>query len=574
MFLALLVYAGALANGFVYDDVSLLLENPWIRSLDGLRTAWGQSLFGFAEDPTEVQVGAGYYRPLAHVTFFMLRAVFGTSPWGYHLLLVLAHAAASVLVWWLLRFCLRRGQPSAPAEWAAVVGASLFAVHPVHVEAVAWISGWMDLGATLAVLIAVRLLFPAPVSWGRSCWAAVAWLAGLLLKETAIILPVLVWSLELLAAEGESRGLRVRLRRYGPLALALGLYATLRLNALGWVLPRTSHHMAQGSASGLDALALVTELGGKLFWPHPLVAVPPSTWVRSVWEPRVLMGGLTVAALVGLLLLSRRLGSRALGAGLVWWWVPLLPVLVLQAGGVEAYAERYLYLPSVGFIVVFAVALREVLTRWPRGTRAAMVASVGMMVIAALLTGLRVPVWHDAVSLWEDTVSRAPGRALAHAWLGAAYLHARRVEDALPHLEVAAKSLPGEFRVRSDLAVAYAQLGHFDKAIRELEAAVRLKPGSATPRHNLGLALRRAKRMDDALVAFREASQLDPEFADARLELGRTLLQLGRAGEAVQPLEDALRLRPDSEPARRALSSARAALTAGAASTAPVPTQP
>ncbi|MBN9683150.1 MULTISPECIES: tetratricopeptide repeat protein [unclassified Corallococcus] len=555
---ALLVHAPALANGFVYDDVPLLLENPWLRSVDGLRAAFSHSLFGFVDDGADAGLGSGYYRPLAHVTFWLLRAAFGTAPWGYHLLSLLAHAAASVLVWRLLRTCLRGEGREDVSGWAALAGALLFALHPVHTEAVVWVSGWMDLSACLALLFTARLLVPGPVSSPRAWLAALTWLGGLLLKETAIVLPVLLVVLEWGTGMAPV-GFRERLRRHGPLAVALAVYAALRLSALGLAAPADPRRLSNGGASLADALALVTRLGGKLLWPHPLVAAPPASWVRSPWEPAVLLGGVCVVGFLGLLGWAVRRRQGAVVTGLSWLAVPLLPVLALQARGVEAYAERYLYLPSVGFVLLVAVGIRALLERWPTSARALTLASGGVLAAFALLTVLRIPVWHDEVSLWETTVEQVPERPSAHAWLGAAYLNVRRVPEAVPHLETAAAALPGNYRVRSDLAVAYAMTGRFEDAVRQLEVAIRLKPGSATPRHNLGLTLRRAQRLEAAVASFREALQLEPGRADSHLELGRTLLQLGRAREAEASLTEALRLKPDLEAARRALAAARSA---------------
>ncbi|NPC74503.1 tetratricopeptide repeat protein [Corallococcus exiguus] len=553
---ALLVHTPALVNGFVYDDVPLLLENPWLRSVGGLQAAFSHSLFGFVDDGADAGLGSGYYRPLAHVTFWLLRAVFGTASWGYHLLLLLAHAGASVLVWRLLRTCLRGEGREDASGWAALAGALLFAVHPVHTEAVVWVSGWMDLAATVALLVTVRLLVPGPVSAVRTWLAALAWLTGLLLKETAIVLPVLLWSVEW-ATQSAPVGFRERSRRHGPLLVSLGAYAALRLSALGLAAPTDPRRLSNGGASVADALALVTELGGKLLWPHPLLAAPPASWVRSPWEPAVLLGGLCSVGLLALLGWAVRRRHGAVFAGGVWLAVPLLPVLALQSRGVEAYAERYLYLPSVGFVLLMAVGLRALLTRWPGSARAVTLASGGALAACVLLTVSRIPVWHDEVSLWETTVEQVPERPSAHAWLGAAYLNVRRAPEAVPHLETAAAALPGNYRVRSDLAVAYAMTGRFQDAVRQLEAAIRLKPRSATPRHNLGLTLRRAGRVEAAVESFREALQLEPARADSHLELGRTLLQLGRPREAEAALTEALRLKPDLEAARRALAAAR-----------------
>ncbi len=552
---AFAVFSGALANGFVYDDVVLVLENPWVRSAGGVLEGFGRPLFGFHESSTAEDARSGYYRPLVHALFYVQRWVFGPVPWAHHLLLVLAHVVASVLVLGLLRAVLGRGREASDGAgaWAALGGALLFALHPVHTEAVAWVSGWMDVGTALAVLVAVRLWGPAPASSGRALAAAGVWLCGLLIKETAIVLPVLLWAAER-ASGGDVGGVRARVRRYGLLALALLPYAVLRLRALGLALP-SGGRAAEGTFRGLDVLALMAELGGKLFWPVPLTVVPPSGPVTSPWEPRVWVGAVLVLALVGLLALALRRKHAALLAGVIWLGVPLLPAFYLQLRGVEAYAERYLYLPSVGFVLLVGLALRGVLERWPGQARAVGLAFGGTLAAAALLTGVAVRVWEDDLTLWEHTLREVPDRPLVHASLGNALLKARRVEEAVPHLEVAAAALPEAFRVQSDLAVAYAQTGRLDEAVRVLERAVRLRPDFPVVWHNLGLALRRLERLDEAEAHFRQALRLAPGRAESHLELGRTLLRRGHTREAVTHLREALRLQPGLEAARRALAS-------------------
>lgn len=562
---ALAVYLGTLWNGFVYDDVGLVLENPWVRSARGLQEAFGQPLFGFHESSTVDDSRNSFYRPLMHVSLYLLRAGGEPAAWVHHLALVLMHALASVLVLGLLRACLGRGQGGAAGQWASLGGALLFALHPIHTEAVAWVSGWMDVGAALAVLLAARLLVPGPPTPGRVLLAALVWLGGLLFKETAVVLPVLVWAAARATGALEAAGgLRAWALRCAPLALALVPYGVLRAWALGARLPVSGE-----SAGGLrvaGALGLVGELGGRLFWPASLSVVPPSGPVASPWEPRVLLGALLVLGLGALLVVALRRGWEVALAGALWLAVPLLPVLFLQLRGAEAYAERYLYLPSVGFVLLVGLGLRGALERGPGGARALALAGGGVLAACAAQTVAYVPVWHDNLTLWEYTAQAVPGRPTVHANLGNAYLKARRLEEAVPHLERAAAGLPRDFRVRSDLAVAYAQTGRLEQALRELEAAVRLRPDNPVAWHNLGLALRRAKRPGEALARFQEAVRLAPGRAESHLELGRTLLQLGRGEEAVAPLEQALRLKPDLEAARRALASARGG---GAAPPAP-----
>lgn len=562
--MAVLVYVGTLFNGFVYDDAQLVVDNPWLGSWSALSNAFQHPLFPFDDGPTAASdrsPAESYFRPLAHVLFFAQRAVFGTSAWGFHLVLTLLHAAASVLVLWLARACLRSKDATlSPAgTWAALAGALLFAVHPVHTESVAWVSGCMDVAATLLVLLAVRVMVQGPSSWGRGVGAALLWVAGMLFKEVAVVFPVVLWATD--RATGLTvtpPGPRGWLRRYAPLGLGVLGYAALRMNAVGLSLPVP----AGAGRTGLypvHMLALAGKLGGRLFWPHPLVLTVPSRVPPEAGE--VVLGSVLLLALLGLLWRMRREAAASFAGG-VWLLAPLLPIFFMQLRGVEAYAERFLYLPSVGFCLLAAAGLKWLLERWPGQARALALVMGGSVAVFAALTLARIPAWHDDIALWEDTLAKTPDEPRLHAYLGAAYLKARRVEDALPELQAAASALPGAYQPQSDLAVAYALMGRMDLAIPQLERTLQLRPNEPVVLHNLGLALRRARRLDEAVARFQEALRLAPRRADSHLELGRTLLQLGRPAEAVPALETALSLQPESEAARQGLRQAR--LAAGA----------
>ncbi|NTX33725.1 tetratricopeptide repeat protein [Myxococcus sp. CA051A] len=559
---ALAVYAGTLRNGLVYDDIPLVVQNPWLRSLDTLAEAFQRPLFAFDDEPTsqvDRSPAESYFRPLAHVLFFAQRALFGTTAWPHHLVLMLLHGLASLLVGWLLRECLRRpGENLSEAgSWAALAGALLFAVHPVHTESVAWVSGCMDVAATLMVLLSVRLMVGSSGSWRWGVGAGLLWFAGLLFKEVAVVFPVVLWATDRAVGTRPARpGLRGWALRYAPLGLGLLGYAALRLNAVGLSLPVPVGSGRTGLYP-LHMLALAGKLLGKLLWPHPLVLTIP---LRVPPEPtQVALGSVLLVALLGLLWWKRRDAGPAFAGG-VWLLAPLLPVFFLQLRGVEAYAERFLYLPSVGFCLLAATGLRGLLERWREHARAVKLLVGGVVVVCSVLTLVRVPAWHDEVSLWEDTVAMTPGQPILRGYLGGAYLKARRPEQALAELQLAAVELPRSYQIQSDLAVAYALLGRMDLAIVQFERILQLRPGEPVVIHNLGLALRRTKRMEEAVARFQEVLRLAPRRADSHLELGRTLLQMGRPAEAVAPLEEALRLQPESEPARRGLQQARMAL--------------
>lgn len=558
---ALGVFAGTLLNGFVYDDVQLVLENPWPRTLAGLRESFGQPLFGFLESSTAQDARHSYYRPLMHVWLFVLRQGFGLQPWAYHLTLMLAHAAASLLVLWLLRACLssaRSASGEGAGAWAVLGGALLFALHPVHTEAVAWVSGAMDVGMALAMLVAARLWLPAPATPRRALGAGLAWLVGLLFKETAFVLPVLLWALERATASAQERGgWSIQARRHGLLGLGGAAYAVLRLSALGGALPGRG---AERTSSALaSVLAFPADLGGKLLWPSPLAVLSPGGPVASWADARVVAGGLLLLGLLGLAVWAWRRDARVAQAGLFWLALPAAPALALQARGVDAYAERYLYLPSIGFVLLVGLGLRGALLRWPGGARTLRLASGGVLAVFTALTLAYVPAWRDDLSLWTYVQAHVVDRPLIHAKLGDLHLNAGRLDAALPELELAASGLPGDFRVHNNLAVAYAKAGRMREARQEFERTARLMPDNPVAWHNLGLVSRREGDLETAIARFRDALRLAPRRVDSLLELGRTLLKAGRAAEAVAPLEEALRLEPGLAPARKALAEARAA---------------
>jgi Flp pilus assembly protein TadD len=561
---ALLVFAGTLANGFVYDDVQLVLENPWPRSLAGVRESFSQPLFGFLESSTAEDPRHHYYRPLMHVFLFVLRQGFGLQPWAYHLALMLMHAAVSVLVLWLLRVCLVTDRPGPEARagvWAALGGALLFALHPVHTEAVAWVSGAMDVGMALAVLLAARLWLPVPASPARALGAAALWFAGLLVKETALVLPVLLWGLERATASARARGsLGAQARRYALLGLGFAAYLGLRFMALGGSLPASNAPARASRLAGV--LAFPADLGGKLVWPWPLAVLSPGGPATSFADVRVGLGALCFVGVVAGAVWAWRRGHAVIqGAGL-WLLVPLLPALALQVRGVDAYAERYLYLSSVGFVLLLAMALRAALLRWPERARVLALASGGVLAVFTLLTLAYVPVWRDDLTLWTYVQETVEDQPLIHSNLGNLHLNAGRLDVAIPHLEVAARALPGEFRVHNNLAVAYAKTGRLAEARRELERTVRLMPDNPVAWHNLGLVARNEGDLETAIARFHDALRLAPKRVDSLMELGRTLLRAGRPSEAVAPLEEALRLEPGLVAARKALAQARSAASA------------
>ncbi len=403
---ALAVYLPALSGAFVYDDYPLVEVNPWIRSPSWLGEVFTQQLFGFNPGAAG---STAFYRPLAHVLLMGVYAVAGTSAWAYHLVPVLLHALASLTVW-----ALARRLVGALAPGAALAAGLLFALHPVHVEAVAWVSALMDMGACAAGLGTLWLLAVRPLTPGRAVAGAALWLVALLFKEAAVMVPPMLLAWEVAGgAPGQGRW-RERAWRYGPLVLAAGVYLALRLNAVGWATSNSGWASLPLGVAVFNTLPLLAHYAWLLVLPTELSVFHPFEPATSPGDGRVLAGlGVALAVAAGLVLARRR--APPLWVGLAWTVLPLLPALYLRALGESPVAERYAYLPSAGFCLLAAGAWGL----WARRAEASgrrlvpLVAGVAVLVAATAKTGAQVGVWQDEVSLWANAVELAPEAPMA-----------------------------------------------------------------------------------------------------------------------------------------------------------------
>ncbi|PTL75709.1 tetratricopeptide repeat protein [Vitiosangium sp. GDMCC 1.1324] len=540
---AALAYANTLGNQFAWVDALLIESNPWIRDFQHLGDIFGSDLW--ASSP-ELGLSRNYYRPLVHVTFLLCRAVFGLKPWGYHLLLLVGHVIVSGLVYqvgWL--FCTRRQT----GPLAALAAGLLFAVHPIHTEAVAWISSVNDVAMVMGMLgAACWMMTSGPGLTGRGILAGLALLFALLFKEPAVLLPAMLFVYDFVTG-GRAWSLRQWMGRYAPLLVALVLYAALRLPALSGS-PRTLHHMSLGTwGLILNIPPLLAQYLGGLVLPLELNAVHVFTPIASPADPHLLAG---VGALVGIVLVAILLWRHAPTAfvALAWCLLAMVPQLYIPALGVNAFAERYLYLPSVGFVLLVGWMVEALERRRPEARPWLLGGLATVVVAGGVVTALRNRVWYDDLSLWSDTASKSPEEISVQAGLGTALLKRGQVAQAIEHLERARMSGPD---VLNDLGLAYAQTGRLPEAETVLREAVRLKPGEAGTWLNLCLVLKNLKQLPQALESCETAARLKPRMPEIRTSLGQVLWLQGRVSEAEQQLQEALALKPDSASARRLL---------------------
>lgn len=524
----LLAYAPALRGGFIWND-SEYVTAPALRSAAGLARIW------FELGATE------QYYPFLHSAFWVEHRLWGDSAAGYHLLNVLLHAASACLLAGVLR------RLAVPGAWLA---AFLWALHPVCVESVAWISEQKNTLSLLFYLWAALLYLRFDDERGpRQWWAATALFAvGLLTKSVTATLPA-----ALLVGLWWRRG-RIELRRdVAPLLPWFAIGAAMGLVS-AWV--EKTYLGAQGSEFALTFLQRALLAGritwfylGKLFWPAELIFIYPRWRIdpTAAWQWIFL---LAVAVTIAGLWRWRR-HSRAPLAAALFFGGSLFPVLGffnVYAFIFSFVADHWQYLPSIG---VFAAVAAGWAT-WRRGLGAGFSRVVPVMVVAALgsLTFHQSRMYADMRTFYRTTIARNPDAWMARNNLGNLLREEGDLTGAVEQLEAALRVRPDLSKVHNNLAACLHDLKRPPEALAHYQRAVELDPKYAEAHNRLGSVLREAGRLDEARDHLQSALRLDPALADARNNLGMVLREQGRLSEALQEFQRFVRESPDSAPGR------------------------
>ena len=505
--LALAASLTSLGNGFAYDDNLAILINPRVHTLASPWDAFAQSYW-------PVDRGGGLYRPLTVLLFAGQWAVGQGTPFLFHLVNVLLYAGLSALVFWLALALLPAG-----AAWLV---AALFAVHPVHVEAVGNVVGQAELTTALAVVLAVGLYLrwrqaapAAPLSGGRVAGLGLLYLVACTTKEHGIVLPGLLLAAEATVLAEAGGGWRARLRQLRPLYLLLTLLAlaflALRTRVLGSFAGDLSAQTFQSLGAWprlLTMLALVPQWVRLLYWPAHLQADYSSQETRVVHTPdlAVALGALVLLATIVVAIRSRR-KHPVVAFGILWVLVALFPTsnLVIPTGIV--LAERTMFLPSVGAMLVagdLAVGAWAGLKEGTPFVRSLAAITLGTLICAAAIrSAARQPVWADDEVLKAQMVIDAPRSYWAH-WLYGDYLyHTDRLAEGERHMRLAIELEPDNAYIQMLLGQRYQDHGFCQPAVQYLSRAVELTPERWRTRLRLIRCQLDLGRFDDARAQIR-----------------------------------------------------------------------
>ncbi len=550
--LAFGIYANALGNGFVSDDDFQLLGNPLVTDWHQIPQIFQHHIWAFAGQET-----TNYYRPIQMVLYLAFYYAFGFDAFIFHLGMLLIHVANTLLVYHL-------GKRLLKSRYAALVAGIVFAVHPIHNEPVVWIAVLPDVLLTMVVLAAL-LLF---VRWEAAPRPAqIAGLAGLfflalLTKEPgAMLVPLLagyeffylgrpVWPPRLTRTASEPRSLWDNWVLYASLMGVFGIYALLRIHALGGMAPAQGfYYKFHGKVLILSIIATLGQYLGKLVVPIHLNYFYFFEATTSVTPLVIVALAVELGVLAAIVLLRPRSGSAAgrtwnaplISYGLFFILTPLAPALNINGVGENVFTERYLYLPSVGFVMVAAVAWE-----WLAGKQRE-VAWAAVAAIVAASAWILVPRnldWHDDVRLFTISAAASPKSGTLVGNLGWFHYQRGEYDAAIEKYLMALKLQPEMALFHNNLGNAYAQKHRYQDAVVELRKAIELKPTYAEAHMNLGLALEALGDIPGAVAAHKKALELKPNYAEAYTALALLRMKEKDYPAAIDLLQRSIAVNP------------------------------
>ncbi len=555
--LSLFAFWPVLGNGFVeLDDPDYVTDNARIQqglTPSGLLWAW-------------TTVHAANWHPLTWMSHMLDWELHGPDPLGHHLTSLLLHIASAVVLF----LALERATGS-PARSAVV--AALFAVHPLHVESVAWVAERKDVLSTFFWMLATwaYVRFVEAPGTARYLLVVAAFAVGLTAKPMLVTLPFTLLLLDLWPLSRWKR--RAGNDSGGPIPWSL-LREKAPLFALS-IASSAATILAQQSGSAvatLDAFPLATRLGNaalsyatylwKALWPSDLsfFYLPSELDPWQIGLSALVLAAVTVAAL------RARLRRPYLIVGWLWFVGTLVPVIGLVQVGSQAMANRYTYVPLVGLFLmaawgvpdlVDALQKRRVSATGPgSGPRWLALPVMALLLLLAIDTRAETRYWRDSASLYERALQVNPDNHMAHFGLGLMLSREGKVDEAIAQYRITLRLRPDDARTHTNLALLLTGLGKLEEAHGHALEAVRLYPGYADAHSNLGVVLAAQGRTEEAIQEYQEALAIEPDDPQIHNNLGGALAKLGRMDEAILEFRSAIRSRPDYRMARANLARA------------------
>jgi protein O-mannosyl-transferase len=534
-----------------YDDNVYVFEN--LHVLNGL--TYEGVIWAFTSAPA-----GGNWLPLTWLSLMLDCQLFGPNSGWIHLVNLLLHLANTLLLFAVLK-------KMTGSLWPSAFVAAAFALHPMHVESVAWITERKDVLSTLFWLLTMvaYLAYVRRPGVFRYALTLMLFALGLMAKPMLVTLPFVFllldyWPLDRFAAPrtiktsgGKShKPASIPDRRRILYRIIVEKVPFLAIAAVSSVITFLVQR-GGGGVANIDVLPLNSRVSnaflsyatyiGKMFWPQDLAVFYPFG-ARTIQSWQVVLCALLMIVVS---VLAIRFGRKQKYLFVGWFWFvgTLIPVIGLVQSGDQAYADRYTYIPYIGLFIMIAWGLPELLSKWPQRKNALGLSMIISLTALGICTHRQVSFWNNSFTLFSHVLEVTQSNYIAHNNLGIIYGKLGRYQDAIEEYKQAIKIKPGYVSAHSNLGDIYAKLGRYQDAIESSKQAIRIQPDFVLAHHNLGVVYGNLGRYQDAIEEYQQAIRINPYLAEAHCNLGVAYYKLGRYQDAIEANKQAIRIKPD-----------------------------
>ena len=532
-----------------FDDPKYVTENPNVqRGLTRDSISWAFTT-----------THANNWHPLTWLSLMLDRHLFGSSPRMFHLMNLLLHIANTVLLFIVLSRC-------TAAVWPSTFVAAAFALHPLHVESVAWIAERKDVLSTLFWMLTMLAYTRYAERPGVSRYMAVvaAFALGLMAKPMLVTLPCVLLLLDywpLRRTKPTQSAGNNSPEGHGPLGTGnrKALFSLVLEKIPFFILAAasaTATFIAQkGAIQPVELLSLKARITNslvsyasyiaKMFWPKGLAVFYPHLGdTLPIWQIAVAFVVLSCAS-AWVILCGRR--RRYLIVGWLWYIGTLVPVIGVIQTGAQAMADRYTYIPLTGLLIIIAWYVPDLASQYRY--RRIIIFFLAFVWCVALMTCsyIQVGYWRSSIMLFKRALSVTSNNLVAHNNLGTALAKEGNVEQAIDHFKAALRIEPNDIDARSNLAENLAEQGRLDEAMQHYSKLVHLDPRRAETYNSLGLVMAEQGYLEKAIVVYRSGLESNPQDVPLHSNLGAALLHIGQIEEAISEFQTALETSPESK---------------------------
>jgi len=553
LFLILITFAAfwqVRHNEFIsLDDNLYVTENPHVQG--------GLTIKGLVWALTKSYVG--HWHPITWLSHMLDCSLYGLNPAGHHLTNVFFHVANTVLLFLLF-------QKMTGALWRSGFVAALFALHPLHVESVAWVAERKDVLFTLFWILTLWAysFFVKRPRLERYLLVLLCFILSLMSKPMAVTLPFVLLLMDYWPLS------RFKLEKWTDIVQQRRLLSRLILEkvplfflTVGFSVFTLLSHWKGGAITSFAKIPLGMRIGNalvssvgyitKMIWPARLAVLYPHPMILPLWE--IVGAALLLMILTALMFVAGR-RRPYLVVGWLWYLGTLFPVMGLVQAGLQAMADRFTYIPLIGLFIIVAYGAPDLLARW-RYRSLALATSGGLVLSVLMITTLsQVKLWQNTVTLFNHTLQVTDDNPIIHNNLGVTLMKQGEEKEAWAHYIQALEINPNYADAQYNLGALLARQGKDQEAMAQFAKTLRIKPSHAEAHHDLGVLLTRQGKIQEAIHHYNEAVRGKADYGEAYRNLGIALVSQGREKEAVPCFREALRINPKDDIAHNNLGAA------------------